>query len=62
MNKSLNMYSGIDEIRAELKRAKYSVEVDQSIKFSRRALIACITGLEFMNKRYDPFDLKLDGW
>ena len=62
VNKSLNMYSGIDEIRAELKRAKYSVDVDQSIKFSRRALIACITGLEFMNKRYDPFDLKLDGW
>ena len=62
VNKNLNMYSGIDEIRAELKRAKYSVEVEQSIKFSRRMLIACITGVEFLNKRYDPFDLKLDGW
>jgi hypothetical protein len=25
-------------------------------------MVAMITGLEFMNKRYDPFDLKLEGW
>ena len=62
VNKRLNMYSSVDELRAEIKRVKYSIEVDQSIKFSRRMLIACITGLEFLNKRYDPFDLKLDGW
>ena len=62
INKGLNMYSGIDEIRAELKRAKYSIEVEQSVKFSRRMLVACITGIEFLNKRYDPLDLKLDGW
>ena len=62
VNKRLNMYSSIDELRAEVKRVRYSIEVDQSVKFSRRMLVATITGLEFMNKRYDPFDLKLDGW
>ena len=62
VNKRLNMYSGIDELRSELKRVKYSIDAEQSVKFSRRMLIACITGLEFMNKRYDPFDLKLEGW
>lgn len=62
VNKRLNMYSTVDELRAEIKRVKYSIEVEQSIKFSRRMLIACITGLEFLNKRYDPFDLKLEGW
>jgi hypothetical protein len=25
-------------------------------------LLACITGLEFLNNKFDPFDLKLDGW
>ena len=25
-------------------------------------LMACVTGIEFLNKRYDPFDIKLDGW
>ena len=24
--------------------------------------MAFVTGLEFMNKRYDPFDIQLDGW
>lgn len=62
VNGRLNMYSEIEELRGELKRARYSIDVEQSVKFSRRALIACITGLEFLNKRYDPFDLKLEGW
>ena len=62
VNKRLNMYSDIDELRSEIKRVRYGLEVEQSIKFSRRMLIACITGLEFLNKRYDPFDLKLEGW
>ena len=25
-------------------------------------LMACVTGLEFLNNRFDPFDIKLDGW
>ena len=62
VNKRLTMYSDIDELRSEIKRVRYSIDVEQSVKFSRRMLIACITGLEFMNKRYDPFDLKLEGW
>lgn len=62
VNKRLNIYSGIHELRTELKRVLYSIEVDQSIKFSRRMLIACVTGVEFLNKRYNPFDIQLEGW
>ena len=62
VNRRLNMYSDIDELRSEIKRVRYSIDVEQSVKVSRRMLIACITGLEFLNKRYDPFDLKLEGW
>jgi Family of unknown function (DUF5767) len=58
----LNNYSNIDEIRTEYKRVTYQIEVDQSIRFQRRMLMAFVTGLEFMNKRYDPFDIQLDGW
>ena len=25
-------------------------------------LMACVTGLEFLNGKFDPFDVKLDGW
>ena len=62
VNKRLNAYSPVDELRTEVKRITYSVEVDKSVKFSRRMLIACVTGLEFLNKRYNPFEIQLDGW
>jgi len=62
VNKRLNAYSSIDELRTEVKRVTYSIEVEQSVKFSKRMLIACVTGLEFLNKRYNPFELYLDGW
>jgi hypothetical protein len=58
----LTIYSAIEDIRAEFKRMSYSIEVEQSIKFQRRMLIACVSGVEFLNKKFDPFDLELDGW
>jgi hypothetical protein len=58
----LTIYSNIEDIRTEFKRMSYSIEVDQSIKFQRRMLIACVSGIEFLNKKFDPFDLELDGW
>lgn len=58
----LNIYSDVEELRTEFKRMMYSVDLDQSIKFARRMLVACTTGIEFLNKRFDPFDVKLDGW
>lgn len=61
-NKRTNIDTPIEDLRTEYKRITYSIEVENSIKFSRRALMACVTGLEFLNKRYDPFELSLDGW
>ena len=62
INKRLNVYSSIEELRAELGRVMYSIEVDASLRFSRRMLVACVSGLEFLNKRYDPLSIQLDGW
>ena len=62
LNKRLNAYSPVEELRSEIKRIMYAIEVDQSVKFSRRMLVACVTGLEFLNKRYNPFEFQLEGW
>ena len=62
VSKKYTAYSGIDELRTEVKRIMYSIEIEQSVRFSRRMLVACVTGVEFLNKRYNPFDLALDGW
>ena len=58
----MTIYSDIEEIRTEYKRMTYSIEVDRSIKFQRRMLVACVTGLEFLNDKFDPFDVELNGW
>ena len=58
----LTIYSDIEEIRTEYKRMTYAIEVERSIKFQRRMLVACVTGLEFLNDKFDPFDLELNGW
>jgi len=58
----LTIYSDVEEIRTEYKRMTYGIEVDRSIKFQRRMLVACVTGLEFLNDKFDPFDLELNGW
>jgi hypothetical protein len=62
VNQRLNAYSSIQELRTEYKRIMYGIEVDQSVKFSRRMMVACVSGLEFLNKRYNPVDIHLDGW
>lgn len=62
VGKKFNMQSDIREMRSEFNRIQRDSEVKASIRFSRRMLMACVTGIEFLNKRYDPFDVKLDGW
>ena len=32
------------------------------MKFQGKVLTTMITGIEFLNSKFDPFDIKLDGW
>ena len=62
ISRKFNIHSDIRDMRNEYERIKRDSEVNASIRFSRRMLMACVTGIEFLNKRYDPFDIHLDGW
>ena len=57
-----NMNSHLEDMRNEFIKLKKQREVDNSVKFQRKMLMACVTGLEFLNNRFDPFSVKLDGW
>jgi hypothetical protein len=37
-------------------------DVDKSIKFQRKILMAITSGIEFVNNKFDPLSIKLDGW
>jgi len=57
-----NMQSDLDDMRTEYNRIIREKEIDASIRFQRKMLMAFITGTEYLNTRYDPFAIKLDGW
>ena len=61
-SKKFSMTSNYDEIAFEYEKIKKFIETQSAIKFSRRCLMACVTGLEFVNKKFDPFSVKLEGW
>jgi hypothetical protein len=58
----LSLASDIVEIKYEYDRMKKERDIEKSVKFSRKALMACVSGVEFLNGKFDPFDVKLDGW
>ncbi len=61
-HKRFTMESDYKEVKAEFDRLSRQRECDQSIKFQRKMLVAFITAIEFLNNKFDPLDLKLDGW
>lgn len=60
--RKFSMQSPLEEMRSEYHRILREKEVDASIRFQRKMLMAFVTGIEFLNTRFDPFDVKLDGW
>lgn len=60
--RKFSMQSDIEEMRAEYHRVVREKEVDASVRFQRKMLMAFVTGVEFLNTRFDPFSVKLDGW
>lgn len=62
LSKRYNMDSNLNEMIGEYETIIAEKEKSNAIKFQGKMLMACITGLEFLNNKFDPFDIKLDGW
>ena len=62
LSKKYTMESSLLEMKGEYESIKYEKEKKNSVKFQGKMLMAAITGLEFLNNKFDPFDIKLDGW
>lgn len=62
LSKKYSMESNLDEMIGEYETHVEERERKNSVKFQGKLLMAAITGLEFLNNKFDPFDLKLDGW
>ena len=61
-SKRYSMASSYEDMQFEHDRLKKQRDIEKSIKFSRKILMAVVSGVEFLNGRFDPFDVKLEGW
>jgi hypothetical protein len=58
----MTVANSLDEINAELARRKDSKGLEASLRFQRSMMTTVTSGLEFLNSRYDPLGVSLDGW
>jgi hypothetical protein len=61
-SKRYSMASPHEDIKYERDRLKKQRDVEKSIRFSRKILMGTVSGVEWLNKKFDYFDIKLNGW
>jgi len=62
LTKQYNMDSPLAEMKGEYEMIKSEKEKSNSVKFQGKMLMAAVSAIEFLNAKFDPFDVKLDGW
>ena len=62
LSKKYTMESSLQEMMGEYETIMEEKHKQNSVKFQGNMLMACINGIEFLNSKFDPFDIKLDGW
>jgi len=51
-----------DEMEEEYKKQRDRKDKEVQVKFYKNSLLMMISGAEFLNDKYDPFDFKLKDW
>jgi hypothetical protein len=62
LTKKYTMDSPLAEMQGEYEMIKNEKEKNSSVKFQGKMLMAAVSAIEFLNAKFDPFDIKLDGW
>ena len=62
LTKKFTMDNSLDEIQTEYDRLLDAKNLEASLRFQRQCLMGVVTGAEFMNSKFNPFDWELDGW
>jgi hypothetical protein len=56
------MDNSLDEIQQEYDRLYDAKSLEASLRFQRQCMMGIVTGAEFLNGKFNPFDWELDGW
>jgi len=61
LSKKYNMESSLAEMQGEYETIIDEKNKSNSIKFQANMMLAFVNGIEFLNNKFDPFDIKIDG-
>ena len=56
------MDCSLKEMKGEYEMIKAEKEKSASVKFQGKMLMAAVSAIEFLNNKFDPLDINLDGW
>jgi hypothetical protein len=62
LTKRFTMDNSLDEIQQEYDRLVDAKNLEASLRFQRQCMMGVVTGAEFLNSKFNPFDWELDGW
>lgn len=62
LTKKYDMDSNLDEMKGEYEMIMDDKGKQNSIKFQANILMTIINGIEYLNQKFDPFDVNLEGW
>jgi hypothetical protein len=62
LTKKYDMDSNLDEMRGEYEMVMDDKSKQNSVKFQSNILMTIVNGIEFLNQKFDPFDVNLEGW
>lgn len=62
LSKKYNMESPLLEMQGEYELILEEKNKQNAVKFQGNMMMAVINGMEFLNNKFDPFDIKLEGW
>ena len=62
LTKKYTMESNLYEMQSEYETLMELKNKQVSIKFQSNMLMSMVNGLEFLNSKFDPFNINIDGW
>jgi hypothetical protein len=62
LTKHFSMDNSLEEIENEYNRLVDAKNLEASLRFQRQCMMGVVTGFEFLNGKFNPFDWQLDGW
>ena len=62
VSRKYTMDDKLEEMQGEYEMIKSDISKRNSVKFQGKMLLAFASGIEFLNSKFDPFDINLDGW